>query len=79
MIETNVKLAGCGGRCEATQRNTQHAGGGWPADVDIIDALDVTNAQLVEEVFVKRVSTDEIILDKDSKEDITFPVRSENW
>ena len=57
----------------------QHAGGGWAGDVDVIDALDLTTAQLIEEVFAKRVSTDEIILHKDAKGCAVFPVRSENW
>ena len=52
--------------------SVQHAGGGWAGDVDVIDVLDLTNAQLIEEVFVTRVSADVIILDKDSKGNITL-------
>ena len=38
----------------------QQSGGGWSGDVDILDARDLTNAQLIEEAHTKRVSANEI-------------------
>ena len=45
----------------------QQAGGGWPGDVDIPAAKDLTNAQLIEEVLTKRVSANEITVMKQKR------------
>ena len=57
----------------------QQAGGGWNGDVEVIDAFDLTNAQEVSEVYTKRVSADEIVIDKDVHGDFIFPIISEDW
>lgn len=69
----------------------QQSGGGWSGDVDIMDALDLTNAQSVEEVRTERFSANEItimkkggveqkVIDKAvTFDDFIFPVREDEW
>ncbi len=57
----------------------QNAGGGWSGDVEVIDSIDLTNAQHAEEVHVKRVNANEISILKHKDGSFTFPVREEEW
>lgn len=54
-----------------------HHGGGWTDDVDILDAVDLRNAQSTDEVHTKRVNSNEITVQKDANADFIFPVISE--
>ena len=56
-----------------------NAGGGWTGDVDVLDAVELTNAQLHSEVYCRRIHHKEIDTDKDVKGDFVFPVLSEEW
>ena len=56
-----------------------NAGGGWTGDVDVLDAVELTNAQLHSEVNCRRINHKEIDIDKDAKGDFVFPVLSEEW
>ena len=56
-----------------------NAGGGWTGDIDVLDAVELTNAQLHSEVTCRRISYKEIDIDKDAKGDFIFPVLSEEW
>ena len=56
-----------------------NAGVGWTGDIDVLDAVELTNAQLHSEVNCRRISYKEIDIDKDAKGDFIFPVLSEEW
>lgn len=56
----------------------QHAGGGWAGDVDLIDALDLTNAMLSEEDHVERISANEILSEKDARGESLSPYYQKN-
>ena len=56
-----------------------NAGGGWTGDIDILDAVELSNAQLHSEATCRRINFKEIDVDKDAKEDFIFPVLSEEW
>ena len=56
-----------------------NAGGGWTGDIDVLDAVELTNAQLHSEVTWRRISSKEIDVDKDAKGEFIFPVLSEEW
>jgi len=49
-----------------------NAGGGWTGDIDILDAVELSNAQLHSEVTCRRINSKEIDVDKDAKEDFIF-------
>ena len=53
-----------------------NAGGGWTGDIDVLDAVELTIAQLHSEVTCRRISFKEIDVDKDAKGDFIFPVLS---
>ena len=57
----------------------QQAGGGWSGDVDILDAIHMTNAQESSELYTKRVSANEISVEKDSKGNFVYPILQEGW
>lgn len=56
-----------------------NAGGGWTGDVDVLDAVELTNAQMHSEVNCRRISHKEIDIDKGEKGEFTFPVIFESW
>ena len=56
----------------------QHAGGGWAGDVYVIDAFEMTNAESYRGLYTKRVSADEITIEKKTAE-FTFPVLEHGW
>ena len=59
--------------------NVLNAGGGWTGDVDVLDAVELTNALLHSEVHCRRVSSNEIQIDNDSNGDFKFPARTDEW
>ena len=44
-----------------------NAGGGWTGDIDVLDAVELTNALLHSEVTCRRINHKEIDIDKDAK------------
>lgn len=69
----------------------QQSAGGWSGDVNVLDARDLTNSPLIEEVHTERVSANEItVMKKDNGrqkesanevtfDDFLFPVKDEEW
>ncbi len=57
----------------------QRAGGGWSGDIEVIDAIDLTNAQTVDDIHVKRVSAQEITVLKTKNGSFSFPILEEGW
>lgn len=53
-----------------------NVGGGWTGDIDVLDAVELTNALMHSEVHCRRI---EITVHKDANADFVCPVQSEDW
>ena len=57
----------------------QQAGGSWSGDIEVIDAIDLTNASSTNEIHAWRISAQEITVNKPKDGNFVFPIIEEDW